>query len=624
MPAESSHGVQRTAAVGLGRFPDRGRPPLGQGARRRGLRTAQRTGQDFLLHLERRVPEEGGLGGLKRHMKLGDFLVAYLRKIGTRHVFGIPGDLALKLFFTLGRRHGVRMLTFSHEPGVGFAADGYARATGRIGVICVTYGAGGHNMVNPVAGSFSERVPILVFSGGPGEEERKLGTLIHHQAREIESQHRIYQEVTCAARVLGDPRRAAPELHEVVRAVWAEQRPGYVEIHRDLVDCEIEVPDELIQWDGHLHFHPSDPRKLEEAARETAGMFNESRRPVVIAGIEIHRYKASGELVALAEKLGAPVFTTVLGKGAFPMDHPLHMGVHIGPISPPPIVARMDEADFVLNLGCLKTDMNFGNRPPHIIQERTVWAVDRRVDVKYHTYTDVGVRDFVRALLRQDLRRHQEQVHYADNLPKRSARDGRRLRVAEILRIVNEFLATHRHYMVVTESGDMLFGGLDVRVPHGGIYLAQGFYASMGFAVPAALGAQAGAGFRPLVLCGDGGFQMTGAEISHAPRFHGNPIVLVVNNGGWGIFRPIVERRDLLEIPPWPYAKLARDWGGEGFVAGTPGELARALEAAHRGKAFSIIDIRVERDDLSPITLKYIKAAAKRSRAAKEKPRARG
>ena len=97
---------------------------------------------------------------MKRHMAMGDFLVAYLRKIGATHVFGIPGDLALKLFFALGRREGPQILTFSHEPGVGFAADGYARATGKIGVICVTYGAGGHNMVNPVAGSFSERVPI--------------------------------------------------------------------------------------------------------------------------------------------------------------------------------------------------------------------------------------------------------------------------------------------------------------------------------------------------------------------------------------------------------------------------------------------------------------------------------
>src|SRR5690348_9017933 len=233
---------------------------------------------------------------MKRRMVLGDFLVAYLRKIGVRHVFGIPGDLALKLFFALGRKQDLQIHTFSHEPGVGFAADGYARATGKIGVVCVTYGAGGHNMVNPVAGSFAERVPLLVISGGPGEEERKLGVLIHHQAKEIESQYRIYREVTCAAKIIDDPLRAATDIDEVIRAIWLHQQPGYLEIHRDMVEREVRVPKEIIAWNGELPQPQSDRRKLDEAVRETVERLNHAKRPLILVGIESYRFKAAREI----------------------------------------------------------------------------------------------------------------------------------------------------------------------------------------------------------------------------------------------------------------------------------------------------------------------------------------
>ncbi len=549
---------------------------------------------------------------MRRRMRVGDFLVAYLQKIGVTHLFGIPGDLVLNLFFKFGRPRGMRIVTLSHEPGVGFAADGYARATGRIGVVCVTYGAGGHNMVNPVAGSFSERVPILVVSGGPGEEERKLGQLIHHQAKEIESQFRIYDELTCAARVLNDPRTVAEDVDVVLRTMWREQRPGYLEIHRDMVERTIEVPASIRDWDGALEFARSDERKTAEAARETAARFNASKQPAVIVGIETFRYKLRRDVVQLVEQMGAPCMTTVLGKGAFPMDHPLYMGVHIGPISPRPIRRRIDAADLVLNLGTLLTDMNLGSRPPQITRGRSIWAVGNRVNASFHTYTDVGIRDFVHALRRHRLRRHVERVTYCDNL--RGAPRGVRsaVTVADMLREVNRFLAGKRGWSVIAESGDMLFAGLDVRVERGGGYLAQGYYASMGFGVPGALGSEIGTGQRAIVLCGDGAFQMTGPEIAQAPRYGLRPIVILMNNGGWGIFRPIAEREDLLAIPNWPYAELARSWGGAGYVATTVGELRNALADAEHAKTFALIEVRVDPHDLSPGSRKYIQASARK------------
>ena len=112
-------------------------------------------------------------GAMRPSMALGDFLASYLKRAGVEHIFGLPGDLVLGLFQRFGRDRGLDLVTFSHEPSVGFAADGYARASRRLGVICVTYGAGGHNVVNAVAGAYAERVPLLVISGGRARLSRK-------------------------------------------------------------------------------------------------------------------------------------------------------------------------------------------------------------------------------------------------------------------------------------------------------------------------------------------------------------------------------------------------------------------------------------------------------------------
>jgi indolepyruvate decarboxylase len=315
------------------------------------------------------------------------------------------------------------------------------------------------------------------------------------------------------------------------------------------------------------------------------------------------------------------VVTTILAKGVFPMDHPLHMGVHIGPFSAAEIQNRVRGADLVLSLGSQLTDLNLGAARPQVRRKDSVWAVSQRVNVSFHTYTDVTLKDFVARLARESLPRFQEAVQYHDNLKRTPSATGERsaLSINDLLVEVNGFLASGRGkgYDVFAESGDMLFGGLEVRQRRGGLYFAQGYYASMGFAVPAAMGAAIGTGRRSLVLCGDGGFQMTGPEISHAPGRGLSPVVVVVNNSGWGIFRPVSPRKDLLEIPPWPYAELAQAWGGVGIRVETRQELRDALRAAHEVGEFVIIECIVPPTDISPVSRRYIRASARRSRSAR-------
>ncbi len=555
---------------------------------------------------------------MKSRMPLGDFMVAYLRRAGVRHIFGLPGDLVLGLFHRFGVARGLDIVTFSHEPAVGFAADGYARSTRTLGVVCVTYGAGGHNVVNPVAGAYAEQIPLLVVSGGPGDAESQLAG-VHHQVKDVEAQCRIFSEVTCTARILKQPSTAAEEVHDTIRQILSESRPGYLEIHRDMVDVEIAVPKFIREWDGTFAPPVSDARKLAEAVTDTSQRLRQAKRPILIAGVELYRDHAEQAFRRLAEKLGAPVVTTLLGKGVFPMDHPQHMGIHVGPFSAGAIQQRVRGADLVLSLGNQLTDLNLGAAKPQVKRERSVWAVGGRVNISLHTYTDVMLKDFVAKLAREKLPRFRERIEYHDNLKYTPLREASRapLSINDMLVEVNEFLASGkgRGYDVFAESGDMLFGGLEVRLRKGGTYFAQGYYASMGFAVPASMGAEIGTGRRPLVLCGDGGFQMTGPEIAFAPARGLTPIIVLVNTSGWGIFRPVTPRQDLLEIPNWPYAKMAEGWGGVGIRVQTRRELREALRAAHEVRGFVIVECIVSPTDSSPISRRYIQASARRASA---------
>ena len=308
---------------------------------------------------------------MKSRMKLGDFLVAYLRRAGVEHVFGLPGDLVLGLFHRFGRTRGLEIVTFSHEPAVGFAADGYARSTRRLGVVCVTYGAGGHNVVNAVAGAYAEQVPLLVLSGGPGEAESKVAA-VHHQVKDVAAQCRIFSEVTCTAKILDEPKLVAEEIHETVRMILSEHRPGYLEIHRDIVDRVIQVPKHIVEWAGTFPRPTSDSRKLAEAVSDTAERIRAAKKPILIGGVELFRERAEKDFQKLAEKLAAPVVTTVLAKGVFPMDHPLHMGIHVGPFSAGAIQGRVREADLVLSLGNQLTDLNLGGSKPQVRRKYSV------------------------------------------------------------------------------------------------------------------------------------------------------------------------------------------------------------------------------------------------------------
>jgi indolepyruvate decarboxylase len=528
---------------------------------------------------------------------LADFLLNTLKAHGVRKVFGIPGDFSVHFLEILEKTPGLDLVTLSHEPGVGFAADGAARSTHTLGVCSVTYGVGALNTVNPVACAYAEKSPVLLISGSPGLAERAPGVHVHHQTRSYDSHRTIYREITQYSAVLADPALAASQILTAVESALKFSRPAYLEIPRDLVDREIPVP----AGPRPLAL-PADPEAVEEAAEEIVARLAAAKAPVLMAGEELHRFQLTPRAVALAERLGIPVVSSFMGRGAFPEDHPQFAGTYFGLAPQPELKALVEDSDCLLMLGVLVSDMNLGVRARGITPKHTIGCVSRTVTVGHHQYPHAPLADVLEAMLASGPARHP--FGAAGRVPRKAYPDqvagdpAAPLRMRDVLAVVNRFLRERGPMPIVADTGDALFGSVDLATTD---IMGPGYYSTMGFAVPAAIGMQAASGRRPLVLVGDGAFQMTGPEIAHCPRHGLNPIVLVLNNGSWETQRAYCPGAGFNDILTWPYAEMARLWGGKGIVADSPPALAAALARAKDAARFTLVEAKLPRRDGSPV-----------------------
>ena len=541
-------------------------------------------------------------------MRLHEFLFDQLWHHGVRHIFGIPGDFVLNLYEALEDDGRFQLIRLSHEPAVGFAADGAARMAGGLGVCCVTYGAGGLNMINSVACAYAEESPLVVLTGGPGRIERQSDVPVHHEVKSFESQHKIYQEVTEYAAILDDPRTAAGHIRKALETATKVKRPVYLEIPRDMVSAEIDPP--VADGERVNMSLADDPDAVDEAAREIIERLNAAERPVLIVGVEVHRFHLREQVVRLAERLNVPVASSFLGRGVFPTLHPQFVGTYLGVVSPPALRETVERSDCVLLLGELVSDTSLGVSADSLDRANLLIAVARDVYIRRHRYQNVPLDRLVPALLESsNLPRNRTQPgafrdHVSPEALERG-QDGEPIRVRHIIYEVNEFLADHLDVPLVSDTGDCLFAAVDIRSNE---IVAPAYYATMGFAVPAALGVQIATGRRPLVLVGDGAFQMTGPEVSHAPDYGCNPVIVLFNNTRWEMLQAFFPDANYNATVSWPYARLAELWGGRGFVARTPGELRSALAAGWAGDSFALIEVTLEPGDVSPILSGFVRA----------------
>lgn len=545
----------------------------------------------------RRLGDAVDSNPLPPRMPMGKFLFEYLYRRGVRHSFGVPGDFALPTFAWLDKSP-IQSITMTHEPGAGFAADAYSRING-IGLVCVTYCVGGLNVLNAIAGAYAEKSPVVVISGAPGKKDREKDPLLHHKVKTFQTQHRVYDEVTVASTVLLDEERAASEIARCVEACLRHKRPVYIEVPHDMVDREIPTVQPIAP-----PIPESDPDALTAAVAESIELLAKAKKPVLLAGVELHRYGLTDQAIKLAEKLNIPIAADLLSKSAVRENHPLYLGVYGGAMSSSKSVRDyVESADVVMMLGTFITDMSMGIYTARLDRQRTILATTEQISVRYHRYDGVQFEDYLRELnaSRSQLKSFKFSHPEPRRISKPLSRDERNepLTMEQVIRIVG--LNLDENACVVSDVGDGLFGAVGIRTSARAEFIAPAYYLSMGFAVPASIGvAVANPALRPLVLVGDGAFQMTGTELSSAVRLGLRPIVLVLNNEGYGTMRKIRDGRFNV-ISQWNYGKVCElIGGGEWSVATTRGGLDGAIRAALGSNQLYVIDVRLPRDDVSP------------------------
>lgn len=541
---------------------------------------------------------------------VADFLIERLENTGLKHVFGIPGDYILHFFGNLVQSKKITLINNADEAGAGFAADGYARANG-VSCVCATYAVGAFKLFNAIAGAYAERSPVIVIAGAPGVKERKNAMPLHHTVGDVNCQREMYKKITCSQAILDDPTIAGYEIDKALEALKYHRQPVYIELPRDISMMPINYD---VYTLGTPKPPESDLQNLEDALKEVAKLIEDSKNPVILAGVEIGRCKMGRELTRFAEKHNIPLVATLLSKSVINEMHPLYVGVYAGSNSSKSHVKDLVEnSDCLLVCGEVLTEATVGYRPSKVFEKRDmVTCTIAGLKIRNHHYPNVNFTDFCKALFKTELTTKSkpelpEKIHVENFV----AVPNKGLTIERLFAKINSIL--DEDTAIVADVGDALLGSTDLTLPHYGTFFGPAFYLSMGFAIPAALGIKlAKPNIRPIILVGDGAFQMSSCELSTILKYKSNPLVVVVNNRGYTTERMIIEG-SFNDIVDWNYHKIVDlIGGGKGYKISTEEELEQGVSEWIKNSGLVVLNCILDPLDVSSALKRFTESLSRK------------
>jgi acetolactate synthase-1/2/3 large subunit len=516
-----------------------------------------------------------------------------LEAVGCEVVFGIPGGTILPAYDPL-IDSSVRHILMRHEQGAGHAAEGYAHATGRPGVCMATSGPGATNLVTPIADAFMDSVPLVAITGQVSRP------VIGNDAFQEADITGITMPITKHSYKVMDPDEIPTVIAEAFH-IASTGRPGpvLVDIPKDVLQSEtgFEWPTEI-----NLPGYRPTSRPNAKQIRAAADLIRTAQRPVLYVGGGVVKSRAAAELMRLAEAVGAPVVTTLMARGAFPDDHPLCLGMP-GMHGAYAAVTAMQKADLLICLCARFDDRVTGKLTAFAPDARIIHADVDPAEIGKNRAVDVpivgdakpilaelgkAVQRDVTELGRPDISAWHATVNgWRDAHPFAYEQDEDGPIKPQM--VVDRFNAAMAgDGIVVTGVGQhQMWASQFMRCNKPYSFISSGGLGTMGFAVPAALGAKVGRpAERVVAIDGDGCFQMTAQELATATIEGIAFTVAIVNNEHLGMVRQWQElfydkRYSEVHLPPVPdYVKLAEAYGAVGLRATHPDEVDAVVDKA--------------------------------------------
>ncbi len=537
---------------------------------------------------------------------VGGRLAGRIAQAGTRVFFTVPGDFNLVLLDQLLAQPVLKMVNCCNELNAGYAADGYARATGGLAVVVVTYMVGGLSVINAAAGAYSDDLPLLVVSGGPNSLDAQENHRVHHTIGEAN----LYQSAQCFAPVVAETfvvrhlEDAAEMIDRAVTVCLARRKPVYLEIACNLAGLPLPAPAPITLPPARA---AADPVAIDAAVTALAARINASVKPVLVAGVKLRTADAVAAFRRLADALGCAVAIMPDAKGLFPEDHPAFIGTYWASVSSPHCAEIVESSDCQLFASPMFNDYTTVGWTTLTPAAKLVVAGPDSVQMEGAEFAGLRLDSLLERLAEKVTKKDLSLAYYRqfplEKTAKAAAVQDAVLTLEEFNRQVQLLIDSHTD--LVVETGDSWFNGQKLRLPAGASYHFQMQYGSIGWATGATLGVSLGAGpaRRTVALIGDGSFQLTAQEVSTMIRFRANPIIFLVNNRGYTIE---VEIHDgpYNNIKNWDYAGLvdvfnAGEGNGLGLRARTAGELSAAIARAKSHAELVLIECSLARDDCS-------------------------